>query len=143
MNRIRCFMVSPVYSESKKLRDGGPATDHWVRPDTGETQRSPHLFGPGAMWIATWLMGDSGGRWHPGPDGNILIVETPGGSWNIDSRASNCDRRDDHVHHCWIRHGEPPNITVDKNGDTCGAGAGSIQCGSYHGFLRNGHLEQC
>jgi hypothetical protein len=39
-----------------------------------------------------------------------------------------------------VRHGEAPNITVDKNGVTCGAGAGSIQCGSYHGFLRNGEL---
>lgn len=27
--------------------------------------------------------------------------------------------------HCWVRHGEPPNVTVDKNG---------------HGFLRNGEL---
>lgn len=31
-------------------------------------------------------------------------------------------------------------ITVDKNGTTCAAGAGSISAGPYHGFLRNGQL---
>lgn len=45
---------------------------------------------------------------------------------------------DDAEHRCWIRHGEPPLITVDKNGLTCAAGAGSIQCRDYHGFLRDG-----
>jgi hypothetical protein len=37
-----------------------------------------------------------------------------------------------------VRHGEPPQITVDKRGLTCHAGAGSIALGSYHGFLHNG-----
>ena len=44
------------------------------------------------------------------------------------------------AHRCWCRHGEPPNITVDKNGPTCPAGAGSIQCNDWHGYLRNGEL---
>lgn len=44
------------------------------------------------------------------------------------------------VHKCWCRHGEAPNFTVDKNGVTCIAGAGSIQIGNYHGFLQNGFL---
>ena len=70
-----------------------------------------------------------------------IIVEMPGGGvWDINSRASNCDMPDDKTHRCWIRHGDPPNITIDKNGNTCGAGAGSIQHGEYHGFLRNGKL---
>jgi hypothetical protein len=45
---------------------------------------------------------------------------------------------DDGEHRCWVRHGEPPRITVDKNGPTCQAGAGSILAGDYHGFLRDG-----
>lgn len=73
-------------------------------------------------------------------DGDALWVQTPGGSWCIDSRASNCTMPYDYDHRCWIRHGEPPNVTVDKNGKTCAAGAGSIQCGNYHGFLQNGAL---
>lgn len=78
-----------------------------------------------------------------GPDGRCLVVKTPDGFWYVDSRASNCGRPEDRVHKCWVRHGSIPDITVDKNGDTCSAGAGSIQCGSYHGFLRNGWLEEC
>lgn len=73
-------------------------------------------------------------------DGPHLCVMTPGGRWNIDSRASNCGLPYDLEHRCWVRHGEPPNVTVDKNGLTCTAGGGSIQAGPYHGFLRDGSL---
>ena len=78
-----------------------------------------------------------------------LIVILPGGwAWDMDSRASNCNMRDDNEHRCWIKHGEPPNITVNKQGKTCGAGGGSINApgnmdGSrpgWHGFLQNGEL---
>lgn len=87
----------------------------------------------GAMWDAVWY------RPMKGPDGRCLVVKCPGGSdWIIDSRASNCTMPDDSEHRCWIRHGEPPRITVDKNGPTCAAGGGSIQAGTYHGFLRDG-----
>ena len=95
---------------------------------------------PGAMWYATWMEGYK--DWC-GPDGHCLVVMTPGGEWMIDSRASNCTMPKDNEHKCWVRHGVAPLITVDKNGKTCAAGAGSIMCGSYHGFLRNGHLENC
>lgn len=41
---------------------------------------------------------------------------------------------------CWVRHGEPPIVTVNKDGLTCAAGAGSIGIGGgeryYHGFLQ-------
>lgn len=88
----------------------------------------------GAMWDAFWY------PWK-GPDGRSLAVKVPGDhDWLVDSRASNCTRPDDREHRCWVRHGEVPNITVDKNGDTCAAGAGSIQAGAYHGFLRGGVL---
>lgn len=86
----------------------------------------------GAMWDASW-------HWRKGPDGRCLAVRCPGGSeWIIDSRASNCTMPGDDEHRCWIRHGEPPGLTVDKNGPTCAAGGGSIQAGNYHGFLRDG-----
>lgn len=87
---------------------------------------------PGAMWDAKW-------RDRTGPDGRSLMVKCPNGAqWFIDGRASNCTRPDDDEHRCWVREGEPPNITAGKNGNTCSAGAGSIQAGDYHGFLRNG-----
>lgn len=93
----------------------------------------------GAMWYAPWM----DDVYTPQGEHN-LMVKTPGGDWHIDGQANNCTIPEDgqqHHHHCWIRHGDPPDITVDKNGITCGAGAGSIQAGNYHGFLRNGYLE--
>jgi hypothetical protein len=77
---------------------------------------------------------------HTFADGPHLLVMTPGGPWNIDSRASNCAEPFDYEHRSWIRTGEPPNVTVGKGGRTCAAGAGSIQCGDYHGFLQAGSL---
>lgn len=104
-----------------------------------------HELPIGGMYFAPWL-----DDWTEPQLEHVLIVRTPGGLWTIDSQASNCTnpakdgikRQSDH--HCWIIEGtEPPNLTVSKNGNTCGAGGGSIQCGSYHGFLRNGYLEEC
>lgn len=87
---------------------------------------------PGAMWDSWWY------PWK-GPDGKSISVKCPNGDqWNIDGQARNCTREVDDGHHCWVRHGEPPKLTVDKNGKTCAAGAGSIQTGDYHGFLRDG-----
>lgn len=95
----------------------------------------------GAMWNATWLNKCEG---LTGPDGLSLHVRLPDGhEWNIDGRASNCDMKDDHVHKCWVRHGVPPVLTVDKNGVTCHAGAGSIATDKYHGFLTDGYLVEC
>lgn len=93
---------------------------------------------PGAMYYVDHLEGIAE---RCGPDGKSLIAITPDGHpWNIDGRASNCTMKDDKVHKCWVRHGTPPNITVDKNGHTCRAGAGSIATKKYHGFLRNGEF---
>lgn len=136
----------------------------WTR-DTGEFMTLADAPA-GAMWNADWYEGQT--EWT-GPDGRAIVVKCPNGrSWNIDSRASNCDSpcaschvaynnhrntgaksptgqscehyKESRPHKCWIRHGEPPNLTVDKQGVTCGAGAGSIQAGDYHGFLRNGEF---
>lgn len=92
----------------------------------------------GALWWAEWL--EDMPKWWKGPDGRVLMAKTPGGEWCIDSRASNCTLPNDDEHRCWIRHGIPPEITVDKNGKTCAAGGGSIVSGNYHGFLTNGYF---
>ena len=119
---------------------------NWWCPVTGEVKRRKEDFGPGAMYFADWEQWtDSAGVVHWGFDwtnqtGPSLHVITPGGVWNIDQRASNCNQTQDTIHRCWVRHGEPPFVTVDKQGRTCSAGAGSIRCGAYHGFLREGRL---
>lgn len=95
---------------------------------------------PGAMYYADWMLHENSNLFR-GPDGHSLIVILPNGNpWTIDGPANNCTEPKDYDHRCWVRHGEVPNITVDKNGNTCAAGAGSIQSGDYHGFLRNGEL---
>lgn len=103
----------------------------------------------GALWSAWWLADIPSYR---GPDGVCLMVKTPGGEWHVDGRANNCTLKDDDVHKCWVRHGDPRDplglqtgqpLHVDKNGNTCAAGAGSILQPTYHGFLHHGHLVQC
>lgn len=115
----------------------------------------------GAMWDCAWFTRDDGADYgYTGRDGITLCVKTPGGDWLVDSQASNCTRnqhipvegkpnttRFTRTHYCWVRHGDPRtgNVHVDKDAkragvETCSAGAGSILCGSYHGFLHNGFL---
>ncbi len=84
---------------------------------------------------------------HTFADGPQLIVMCPSKAdgtgrmkWNVDSRASNCSMPYDYEHRCWVRTGEPPNVTAGKDGPTCSAGAGSIQAHEWHGFLLNGEL---
>jgi len=112
------------------------------RIDTGEIY-TLNDAPPGAMWYADWMLSYSlpDSNFNKGPDGHCLMVRCPDGhDWCVDGPASNCTMPDDTIHKCWVRHGTPPNITVDKNGNTCAAGAGSIQTRSWHGFLRNGVL---
>lgn len=104
------------------------------RVDTGELT-TRHEAEVGAMWDAWWF------PWR-GVDGRSMMVKCPGGDWAIDSQASNCTRPTE-LHQCWVRHGEPPDLTVDKNGDTCNAGGGSIWIHmpeGWHGFLTAGWL---
>lgn len=94
---------------------------------------------PGAVYDA---------HWYPESykvNGQYLVVVCPDGwKWEVDSMASNCDKRDDKIHKCWVRHGraEDGTLHVDKNGITCNAGAGSILTPNYHGFLRHGILTE-
>lgn len=115
------------------------------RTDTGEemtVQDAP----AGAMWFADWY---DKSFCVPQLE-HVLVVKTPGGDWIVDSQSSNCGMPEDRKqekHHCWIIENAGavslPDITVSKNGKTCAAGGGSIVIGSYHGFLRNGFLEEC
>lgn len=107
------------------------------RVDTGE-EMTLRDAPDGAMWDATWF--HSVLDWC-GPDGRSIICRVPTNhDWNIDGRASNCTRPNE-PHKCWVRHGEVPNLTVDKSGgETCAAGAGSILTSTWHGFLRGGEL---
>lgn len=131
------------------------------RSDTGELT-TLCAAPPGAMWDAIWYRSHGAGGPWTGPDGLSLVVRLPNGSdWCPDQQASNCTRDQygpkeidgrlwdkawlGRTHYCWVRHGDPRagTIHVDKNGDTCAAGAGSIVSGNYHGFLHDSHLTNC
>ena len=109
-------------------------------PPPSHDQRSP-----GDCWFVPW---EHEGKhfcpfWKNCNSPHLVIVLPDGSCWDIDSRAWNCTMKDDKTHRCWVRHGDIPNVTVDKNGHTCQAGAGSIQMHDWHGFLRNGVLVEC
>lgn len=98
---------------------------------------------PGAMWRLTWLENRGDAQWCGG-DGQAWNVRLPGGrDWAIDGRANNCTNPQENTHRCWCRHGVAPKFTVNKLGNTCEAGAGSIISGDYHGFLTDGFLVRC
>lgn len=142
---IKCFLLTPTDKtiERKLLYSKGTAFDRvYIRSDNGEEVVNLHNAPVGAIWENTWYEEGGMEEWC-GPDGKSFTVMTPGGEWCIDSRASNCDMKNDKTHKCWCRHGEAPNFTVNKVGYTCGAGAGSILIGKYHGFLINGFLTKC
>ena len=117
--------------------------------DGREASRSgliEETFQPGDLWIVRWH--EPNVLCHHGwtnCNGQHLCCRLPNGhDWDIDSRASNCTMRDDGLHRCWVRHGDPERgelVDVDKAGLTCKAGAGSIQAGNFHGFLHRGVLH--
>ena len=148
MGRIKCFFVEEV--ERKKIKCDYQGCDDpdcfreivtSKRTDTGELVEDAWEL-TGAMFYVN----PSAYSWR-GSDGKCLVVVTPAGPWFVDSRASNCTRKDDNEHRCWVREGVPPNVTAGKGGNTCAAGAGSIMMNNgkihYHGFLRGGYLEEC
>lgn len=131
--------------------------DHWqyfneslyVRKDTNEivTLRSVPV---GAMWFAPWL-----DQMYVPQLEHVLVVKLPNNhDWVVDSEASNCTMPKKALeggafqlpyqqdHHCWVLHGVPPMVTVDKNGNTCQAGGGSIAIPGWHGYLQNGVLHE-
>jgi hypothetical protein len=95
---------------------------------------------PGCLYWNTWY--PKGMYWDNQEGPHLMAILPNGDHWVIDGRAANCTMKNDRVHRCWIRHGDPEtgNVHVDKKGHTCQAGGGSIASGSYHGFLHNGHF---
>jgi hypothetical protein len=151
-------MIEPTGKHTDEIE--GVIHEIWKRRDHDQEFYGDEPIG--AMW---YCKPEDQHYYTPGPDGRTLFIKLPNGHvWNIDSRAHNCDSpcvhcgiaykdhgtehkyEDAKPHKCWIRQGTPPNITVDKGGITCGAGAGSIASGRegepdyYHGFLQNGQL---
>jgi len=112
--------------------------EHVLHPSADASAVGAPTAPPGASWDAHWLTYLAGRN----SDGIVLMVRCPNGhDWNVDSESNNCTRKGE-PHNCWVRHGDPrqANVTADKNGDTCAAGAGSILAGDYHGFLQAGVL---
>jgi hypothetical protein len=118
--------------------------EEWRRTDTGQaTWNYPAEFGPGAMWLVHHEPGECWARWTNCSGTHIEVILPDGGSWDIDSRASNCALKSDGEHRCWVKQGTPPLLTVNKTGKTGSAGSGSIISNGpkrWHGFLRNGEL---
>jgi len=136
---LACTKCGYVFTPEDEFQVNGD----WFyrRGDTGEEMILDDAP-PGATWDAHWMHDCP--DWC-GPDGLCIFCRCPDGhDWMIDSRASNCTLPQDKVHRCWIRHGDPrkAELTVDKNGVTCAAGAGSILTPHWHGFLRGGLLVE-
>lgn len=116
----------------------------WRRRDGAPTdlRKRPEDFGVGATWECPWLTVLFENTWDDWPAGKAPIeILTPGRGWMPESRASNCTMPNDKRHRCWVLHGEGLGLTANKAGVTCGAGAGSIQCGVWHGWLEGGFLK--
>lgn len=75
----------------------------------------------GAMWWATWMSNSPGSVHHQAQGGGPhLILKTPAGDWDIDSKSSNGSG--------WTRTGEPPLVVARPS-------IGVGQPFQYHGFL--------
>lgn len=135
-SRIKCFMVEKT-SEYTDININGISCMIFQRVDNGEKIASSDLP-PGAMY---WE------REQPylTPDRipTLVVILPNKHHWYLNSRASNCTKKEDNEHRCWCVHGESPKVTVDKSCNTCNAGGGSILVGDYHGHLINGELVEC
>lgn len=130
--RIQTFWVEDTGRHGPFV--DGVAKAIYRRLDTGEEFQGAPV---GALFVASWSKAC-------GADGRAVVCVTPAGQWYIDGRANNCTLPNDTAHRCWVRHGTVgERLTIDKNGLTCAAGAGSIAQKGFHGFLKNGELYEC
>lgn len=97
---------------------------------------------PGCIYESRWHEDSGCPYWSNCTGVHVQCLLPNGDHWDMDSRASNCTLKDDKTHRCWVRHGsyKDGTITVNKDGFTCAAGAGSIAVEGWHGFLTNGQL---
>lgn len=137
MHCDHCGAVAPSDAEKQVFRK--------VRFNTESGDQEP-----GDCWYESWYHEEDYKRdlcrWDNcnDPRGHLMVRLPDGYVWDTDSRASNCTMKEDRTHRCWVKHGEAPDLHIDKAGNTCGAGAGSIQgVDGWHGFYHNGQLVQC
>lgn len=129
MSRIRCFMLRDA---GRTVTEGIVTETVFVADDGREFVLGSGCAGipqapPGAMWDAPWYLDLP--RCRPGSDGVLLVVRTPVGDWIVDGPS------DRGVH--WVRTGTLPDVTVTPS---------ILQTsyrGGYHGWLRDGWLEEC
>jgi hypothetical protein len=150
---MKCFLVEPTGCKrhapctwSPDCTCGGTEEREYRRADTGVTVWGYWAsFGPGSMQVREHAAGECHAGWTNCDGKHIDVILPDGGYWDTCSRASNCTMKDETTHRCWVVHGTPPLLTVNKAGKTCQAGAGSIVSNGpqkWHGFLRNGELVQ-
>ena len=136
---------APTHCSCGYMFKTGDVTGHgepsWKRLDSDieEFGKLP----PGACYVDEPY--ENKGRLIIGYDGLCIVVVLPNLIHFItDERSSNCGSPNDNEHRCWCRHGSMgEDITLDKVGNTCIGGAGSIIAGNWHGFLKAGYLESC
>jgi hypothetical protein len=138
MSRIQCFMIREtgrqVEVQLPPERFGGKAWYTVYADDQGREFVVDSADGAGGIPPApVGAMWDSP-RWHDceafhkGDDGMVLTVRTPGGDWTIDAPSSKGGY--------WSRSGVAPRITASPSI--------LIQTDkTYHGWLRDGWLEEC
>lgn len=99
---------------------------------------------PGDMFWADWMHYQDGKcpYWDNcnNPKGHLVVVCPNGVAFDTDMRATNCNKLQDRLHRCWEKKGEPPLVTI--GGPLSDNGVGSIQCGNWHGYLRDGNLVE-
>lgn len=136
-----------------------PYPDLRVDSMQGGTVTTPARYEPGAIYDAAYASrGEHTCMYWDNCDGHhIHVVSQNHHTFDLMSRASNCGLPNDRSHRCWVVHipdGDLSRTTVDKNGLTCSAGAGSLLAQpinrtdgttipGWHGFLRNGVLDEC
>ncbi|HWY34292.1 MAG TPA: hypothetical protein VNX68_06565, partial [Nitrosopumilaceae archaeon] len=116
---MKCFLIEPIYGkdfaeDSIRQKDWPPYKfiEGWKRADNGLVLPNTSNFGLGAMWYATWYPKNM--TWDNETEPHLIVAAPSNTDWDIDSRCSNCGSPNDRLHRCWVRHGVPPNITVNK-----------------------------
>jgi hypothetical protein len=136
LEKIKCFYLKDTGREfvasgaklriySDGLRDYHLGNADAIADD-GEILRCAPV---GAMWNADWFIGcreENGLVYSRHGDGIVLCVRCPGGDWLVDGPSDTGG--------AWERSGTVPNVTVTPS---------ILQRGKYHGWLRDGYLEEC
>jgi hypothetical protein len=136
-DKIRCFFIRAL-----ETVDVGTHKVHVYTSDDGRLYHLGHTnvlalddgrrieAAPvGAMWDCDWMHGchePTGLQYDRNPDGIVLCVRCPGGDWVVDGPSRSGGS--------WNRTGAIPNVTVTPS---------IVQGGLYHGWLRDGYLEEC